>query len=208
MKSKSDLKITLKKIWHFIWDDNSIWSWIVNIILAFVLIKFIVYPVLSLLLGTTHPVVAVVSSSMEHNQEFSKWWEHNQEWYLNNGITNGEFLTYPMKNGFRRGDIIVLLGKQPKDIKRGDIIVFRTGGREPIIHRIVQITTDENGFIYSTKGDNNAGQIKRPLVDETKINEAQVIGTAFFRIPVLGYVKILSVEIVCNGYKFGFCPDM
>jgi len=54
-----------------VWEDNSLWSWVVNIILAFVLIKFIVYPGLGLVLATTHPVVAVVSSSMEHNAVFS-----------------------------------------------------------------------------------------------------------------------------------------
>ena len=65
-----NFKRTWKKIWYFIWEDNSIWSWIVNIILAFVLIKFIVYPGLGLILSTSHPVVAVVSESMEHNGNF------------------------------------------------------------------------------------------------------------------------------------------
>ncbi|MBD3204072.1 signal peptidase I [Candidatus Woesearchaeota archaeon] len=62
-----DKKSTFKKIWYFIWEDDSILSWIVNVVLAFVLIKFIVYPGLGFLLGgTSHPVVAVVSGSMEH----------------------------------------------------------------------------------------------------------------------------------------------
>lgn len=56
----------LKKFWNFLWYDDSIWSWIVNIIVAFILIKFVVYPILSLLLGTGLPIVAVVSGSMEH----------------------------------------------------------------------------------------------------------------------------------------------
>ncbi|HLP79463.1 MAG TPA: signal peptidase I [Acidobacteriota bacterium] len=54
------------KFWKFLWEDNSPWSWLVNIILAFVLIKFIVYPGIGVLLGTQLPVVAVVSGSMEH----------------------------------------------------------------------------------------------------------------------------------------------
>lgn len=61
-----DYRKTLKKTWHFIWKDDSIWSWLVNVILAFVLIKYVVYPVLGLMLATSHPVVAVVSGSMEH----------------------------------------------------------------------------------------------------------------------------------------------
>jgi len=56
----------LKKIWNFIWNDNSVWSWLVNIVLAFLLIKFVVYPLLGLALGTNYPIVAVVSGSMEH----------------------------------------------------------------------------------------------------------------------------------------------
>ena len=61
----------LKKIWNFIWHDNSVWSWLVNVILAFVLVKFVIYPGLGFLLHTTHPVVAVMSSSMEHNGDFN-----------------------------------------------------------------------------------------------------------------------------------------
>ncbi len=63
---KRKFKKLLKKIWYFIWEDDSIWSWIVNIILAFVIIKFIVYSGLGFMLSTSHPIVAVVSGSMEH----------------------------------------------------------------------------------------------------------------------------------------------
>ena len=83
---KREFKKLLKKTWYFIWEDDSIWSWIVNIILAFVLIKFIVYPGLGFVLSTSHPVVAVVSESMEHNMEFNEWWEQNKDWYIENGI--------------------------------------------------------------------------------------------------------------------------
>jgi len=61
-----DWKKILKKTWWFIWESDSIWSWIVNIILAFVIIKFLVYPGLGFAMQTSHPIVAVVSGSMEH----------------------------------------------------------------------------------------------------------------------------------------------
>jgi signal peptidase I len=64
--TKKSFKKTLKKIWWFLWDDDSLASWIVNIIIAFILIKFVVYPGLAMGFGTSHPVVAVVSGSMEH----------------------------------------------------------------------------------------------------------------------------------------------
>ncbi|MFA6089095.1 MAG: signal peptidase I [Candidatus Woesearchaeota archaeon] len=66
VKSKGVLGY-LKRFWKFVWEDDSIWSWIVNIILAFVIIKFVLYPVLGLIFATSFPIVAVVSGSMEHS---------------------------------------------------------------------------------------------------------------------------------------------
>lgn len=65
-KKKKKLKTTWQKIWYFIWEDDSVLSWVVNIVIAFVLIKFVVYPGLGWIFATSHPVVAVVSGSMEH----------------------------------------------------------------------------------------------------------------------------------------------
>ncbi|MFW6450304.1 MAG: signal peptidase I [Nanoarchaeota archaeon] len=62
----SEFKRWLKKTWKFLWDDDSVLSWIVNIIVAFILIKFVIYPGIGFMLGTSHPIVAVVSGSMEH----------------------------------------------------------------------------------------------------------------------------------------------
>lgn len=62
-------KRVLKKIWNFIWLDNSIWSWLVNVILAYVIIKFLFYPGIGFLLSTDYPAVGVVSCSMEHKPD-------------------------------------------------------------------------------------------------------------------------------------------
>jgi len=61
-----NVKQYAKKIWNFLWYEDSVWSWLANIIIAFILIKFIIYPLISLLLATPLPIVAVVSGSMEH----------------------------------------------------------------------------------------------------------------------------------------------
>ena len=196
MTKKHNFKKILKKTWHFIWEDDSIWSWIVNIILAFVLIKFIVYPGLGFLLSTSHPIVAVVSSSMEHNHQLDKWWDLNKEWYLNEDITRADFQIFSFKNGFNRGDIMVLKGKKPADIKTGEVIVFKSGRPDPIIHRVVK-TWEENGtYYFQTKGDNNRDSIISAYMDETKIIQERVIGKAVFRIPLLGYIKIWFVELI------------
>lgn len=201
---KKEFKKLLKKTWYFIWEDDSIWSWIVNIVLAFVLIKFIVYPGLGFLLSTSHPVVAVVSDSMEHNMEFNKWWEKNERWYLENGIDKEEFEKFPLKNGFNKGDIMILFGKSPEQIDIGDTIVFISHRQrprsDPIIHRVVNKIENNTPVILKTKGDNNAQPIdgcnSDGCTDETDIREEQLIGKAVLRIPLLGYIKIWFVEIL------------
>src|SRR3989344_3526786 len=103
-----EIKKLLKIFWKFLWEEDSILSWIVNIILAFLIVKFLLYPGLGLLLGTSYPIVAVVSGSMEHNgNNLDKWWEVKQKDYDDLGITKEEFETYKLKNGFNKGDIIV-----------------------------------------------------------------------------------------------------
>ena len=192
-------KKNLKKVWHFIWDDDSIWSWIVNILLALVLIKFIVYPSLGLVLQTSHPVVAVVSESMEHNNGFDDWWQKSSEWYLKNGITKENFEKFPLKNGFNKGDIMVLKGKNPENIEVGDVIVFWSAKKDPIIHRVVKKWKDSDIYYFQTKGDNyktNPAPIKNPLLDETNISQEQVVGKAVLKVPFLGYIKIWFVDLL------------
>ena len=191
-------KKTWKKIWHFIWEDDSIWSWLANIALAFVLIKFIVYPGLGLVLGTSYPVVAVVSESMEHNGNFDAWWGNAGTWYANNKINKEDFENFPLKNGFDKGDIMILRGKPPQDIKVGDVVVFWSAKRDPIIHRVVKKWYN-NTYYFQTKGDNyktNPFSIKSSFLDETSVSEQQVAGNAVFRIPLLGYIKIWFVDIL------------
>lgn len=191
-------RIRWGKIWHFIWEDDSAWSWIANIIIAFILIKYIVYPVLGLLLQTSHPVVAVVSESMEHNGDFDGWWENANRWYTANGIKKSNFDGFPLKNGFNKGDIMVLKGKKAEDIKIGDVIVFWSAKKDPIIHRVVKKWKADYVY-FGTKGDNyktNPIPIQNAFLNETKISEEQIVGNAVLRIPLLGYIKIWFVELL------------
>lgn len=190
------LKRNLKRLWYFIWEDNSIWSWIVNIALAFVLIKFVVYPGLGFLLSTTHPVVAVVSESMEHNLDFDSWWKKSGKWYFSNNITKDDFAGFQSKNGFNKGDIMVLKGKKPENIMVGDIIVFWSARKDPIIHRVVRKWQENGIYHFQTKGDNNPNSISNPVLDETNIGQGLIVGNSVFRIPFLGYIKIWFVDII------------
>ncbi len=228
--SYSKFKKIWGKVWHFIWEDNSIWSWIVNIILAFVLIKFIVYPGLGFVLGTNFPIVAVVSSSMEHNSVarcvdygqaevlgfeirkcsnydynlcgksfeskqhfgFDDYWDTCGEWYISNtNVTKQDFREYRFSNGFNKGDIMILRGAKPEDTEIGEVIVYRNSQPDPIIHRVVKKWRLDDKYYFQTKGDNNAAS---GGVDKD-ISEERVVGKAFVRVPLLGYIKIWAVEL-------------
>jgi hypothetical protein len=183
----------LKRIWHFIWYDDSLLSWIVNLILAFIIIKYLLFPFLGLILGSKFPVVAVVSTSMEHDGNFDTWW--NSQAYCNNkictqekfyssfNITKEQFQNFKLKNGFNKGDVMVLTSVD--SIKIGDIVVFFSKDGRPIIHRIISLNP------MQTKGDHNQDQIKTNALNETNVQKQMLIGKASFRIPLLGYVKIL-----------------
>jgi len=175
----------LKKLWYFIWHEDSLLSWIVNIILAFVIVKFLLLPGLGLVLGTQFPLVAVVSGSIEHNSNFDDWWDDKGNFYERQGLNKTDFENYKFKNGFNKGDVIIL--KRANNLKVGDVIVFQGDPKDPIIHRIIKISN--NG--YTTRGDNNLGT----RIDEKDIVGDRVFGKAIFRIPYLGWVKISVLEV-------------
>src|SRR3989344_2753408 len=207
MSLKESVKVNAQRVWKFIWHTDSLASWIVNIVLAFVLIKFVVYPVLGALLGTSFPLVAVVSPSMEHEPWFDEWWTEKGAWYEQRNITKAEFQEFPMRNGFNKCDIIVLRQKQPENIELGDIIVFVSHRdrprQDPIIHRVVKKWEVESGIRFATKGDANNGQIddcSDNCLDETNIAQQQVLGVSLLRIPYLGWVKIAFVSLIGQPY--------
>ena len=203
IKGKKDLKTWLKWIWWFIWESDSIWSWIVNIILAFVLIKFVVYPVIGLVLVTSHPIVAVVSGSMEHDGSFDDWWDSTARCggldctqalhYKASNITKEDFREFSYKNGFNKGDIMILKGVKPEKIKVGDILVFKSIRPDPIIHRVVNVWKENGVFYFQTKGDHNLESYS--TLDEDSIHQDRVIGKAVLRVPFLGWIKIAAVNI-------------
>lgn len=185
-------KKLLKKTWHFIWVEDSLASWLVNIVLAFVLIKFIIYPALGFVLSTNYPIVAVVSNSMEHDNNLDVFWEEKGDFYNNYNITKQDFIGYKFKNGFNKGDIMILRGREAEDINIGDIMVFNAGRPEPIIHRVIKKWQDNNVYYFQTKGDHNT----RSYSFETNIKEEDILGNAIIRVPLLGWVKIGFVEFI------------
>ncbi len=179
----------LAKFWYFLWEEDSVWSWIANIIVAFVVIKFLVYPGLGLIVGTQFPIVAVVSGSMEHQGDFDDWWQSQENLYGELSISKEQFQSFPLVDGFNKGDIMMLKQLKKENIKIGQVVVFHsTHASEPVIHRIVDV--HEGSF--TTKGDFN----NRVHSFEKKVGNDKIIGQAYFRIPYLGYIKIWFVTVL------------
>ncbi|MEK6914487.1 MAG: S26 family signal peptidase [Nanoarchaeota archaeon] len=207
----------LKRFWNWVWNSDSFLSWIVSLVLIFIFVKLIFFPFLSVLFGTSLPLAGVESSSMDHKIindgygynlcgknydkkeyiNFNEYWEICGKWYESHNLTQEEFGKFNLKNGFSKGDIIIVWGRFDPEV--GDVIIFEAKGSSaprPIIHRIVGI----NENIISTKGDHNAEQLRKGNnifnTDETNINKDQVIGKAIIKIPYLGWPKIWLVEFL------------
>lgn len=208
---RMELKTNLKKAWRFFWHSDSIWSWLLNILVAFVIIKFVVYPLVGLLLGTNYPLVAVVSESMEHSlssqqlcgqtftefkDSFGNYWEACGKWYEEKGISQEEFRRFPFKNGFYKGDLILAVGSKPKNLQVGDVLIFQGGKPQPIIHRIVKKSQQADGsYLFQTKGDHNSDSLTG-FLGETEINEKRIVGKGLIRVPYFGWVKIVFVQLM------------
>lgn len=219
----------IKKSWHWTWHSDSLLSWVVALVLIFVIVKFIFFPTLSLIFGSSLPLAGVESSSMDHrivlddyrrltlceniysNEEkkqfgsinFDKYWEVCGDWYKNINISKEEFSEFPLENGFSKGDVIVVWGRF--NPKVGDIIVFKPNqdstAPRPIIHRIVKINDDGT---FQTKGDHNGKQLTRDnniyKTDEIHIEKDQIIGKAIVQIPLLGWPKIWFTNLI-NAFR-------
>ncbi len=219
--SEKSIIDSFKKTWHWIWNSDSLLSWIVALIIIFIFVKYIFFPILSLVMGTSLPLAGVESSSMDHQivnddfgnlnlcgaqysdeekeyVDFNEYWELCGNWYEEHNISKETFLTFDLKNGFKKGDILIVWGRFSPGI--GDIIIFKPNedsrAPRPIVHRIIKI----DNSIIQTKGDHNREQLSREnnvyKTDETEISEEQIIGKVIFKIPYLGWFKIWVMELI------------
>ncbi len=199
-----------KKFWFIVWKDDSLKGWIISIIFLFIVIKFVFFPLLSLVTGTSLPLAIVESCSMYHEgnlfSDFDQWWQKHEAKYKSFTINQLDFQDYKFKNGFNKGDILFIVGVKPEKIKKGDVIIFEAGNANPLIHRIVdiKINPETGDYTFSTMGDNNNGQ----LSFEKTIKPNQIVGKATFKLaPYLGWVKLVFFESQKPSYERGFCHE-
>ncbi len=184
-----------KRFWGFLQEDS--WSsFIVTLALAFIIIKLVFFPGLSLITGTSLPLVIVESCSMYHHEDgFEKTFESSV--YEDYGITLEDTDNWVFQNGFSKGDVIFVVGA--KNIEIGDVIIFNGGMQYPLIHRVVGV-----GDSYATKGDNYKTN-SRQLSSEKNISGDQIVGKALFKVPFVGWIKLIFFEGGRTQSQRGLC---
>ncbi|XP_047324375.1 signal peptidase complex catalytic subunit SEC11C-like [Impatiens glandulifera] len=108
-------------------------------------------------------------------------------------------LSESMEPGFKRGDILFLVGMNKKEdsIYVGQILVFKIDGRPiPIVHRVIEVHGDGQGVVdVLTKGDNNEVD-DRSLYAHGQfwLQRHHIMGRAVGYLPYLGWVTIIITE--------------
>ncbi|MEM0233174.1 MAG: signal peptidase I [Candidatus Nezhaarchaeales archaeon] len=91
------------------------------------------------------------------------------------------------------GDVVLLVGVKPSDLKVGDIIVYKYGDKF-IIHKIIHIEGRNGKYFFVTQGENN----KAP--DPYLVSEDQVVGRVFcVLIPRIGIILQEPFKYVIIG---------
>lgn len=168
----------LKEIWKFLWEGESLLSYILFIVVSFIALKFIFYPAFLYIFGL-EDIVSVLTGSMIHDG-------YHPQWYLENNFSLETVESWPFQSGLNIGDAVIIL--PPDDIVVGDVVVFKTLDNKQVIHRVVEI--NENGI--TTHGDANRGT----LDFEKNISLTKIIGEAKFRIPLIGIPRMLLFRIL------------
>ena len=104
------------------------------------------------------------------------------------GFTPYVVLSDSMAPHYHAGDLVYIQSHDPTDIDVGDIIAYRAEAaygenQRIVLHRVIAADREEN--LFAAKGDANNH------VDADPISYDQVVGTAAFTIPHLGYLSNL-----------------
>lgn len=176
-------------------DKKELWE-NVKYIMFGIVFAVLFNKLMGLILHTDLPIVAVMTGSMVHDSTTP--YRHYQFLKENFGYTKEQIDSWPIKNGFRPGDVLIIKGVPEDELKVGDIIVFTYEGQPvPIIHRIVFI--DKDGYPY-TKGDHNpvidpdCRLLEKPI--EGCWKRTSIKGKAIFWIPFLGIPKLILQTII------------
>ena len=164
------------------------WTGAIFYVFLGIVLALLARQALAFALSTEMPVVAVVSTSMQHDhveQTHYQWLDDRM------GYSEDYIKSWSIPTGFLVGDMPVVQGSG--DYEVGDVVVYSVSNQNfPIIHRIIKINEDNT---YQTKGDNNLNQ----LPYEFKVHKEQIYGKVLFIIPKLGYFKVMLTNVLGIG---------
>ena len=208
MLSKKGIKNYWNKLWFLLWKDDSFKGWLFSVIVIFVFIKFVFFPILSIVTGTALPLAIVESCSMYHKGNLfsnnDEWFDRHENKYSKFEINKENFKKFWFKKGLNKGDILFVIGTKAENVKLGDVIIFNAAQANPIIHRIINIEKDGKEIYFSTVGDNNNGQLQF----EKRINSNQIVGKPIWKFaPYVGWIKLIFFENARSPSEKGFCEE-
>src|SRR3989344_5475180 len=203
-------------------------SWVIYLVSALVF-AWLIYTLLGLILMTPSPMVIVVSGSMEPvmyrgdvivMQGVSP--ENITAEYtelLLPTLRETPMSAFASAEGVPPASLFFINGERIPITEKGDVVVynstsFRNLG-QPVIHRVVAKVRAEDGLYLITKGDNNnvtdqdcggviAGRPDHECKTFYPIPADEISGRALFKIPFVGYVKLLIFDDL-TALIFG-CP--
>ena len=177
-----DIKKSLKRVYKFLWEDDSPQSYIAFIIISYILLKFVVYPGFLFVMGW-QDVVSVLSESMIHTGPIETTY---YSWLSEREIN---YSSFPFPNGLNPGDAVVVVPSLVENIVVGDVIVYVPFKytNSSIIHRVIYKEKIGEEYYLTTKGDANPGV----GLFEINITQSNLIGKAVMAVPFLGYPRAI-----------------
>ena len=93
--------------------------------------------------------------------------------------------SHSMEPTINQGDVVLLHSVDPADVQVGDVIAYRLGSGQRVLHRVVEIITGESGEReFITQGDANPAPDLKPVAGE------QIEGRYVLRVPKIGWVPL------------------
>jgi len=207
-------------------DENESISWIVYIVSAFVF-AVAIYSILGLMLGTTSPMVIVVSGSMEPVY-------YRGDVIVLQGVNSDTLLAQDVKMSISTLENtpynqIATTNYLTEEINfkdeitvpfstNNDIVVYFSDLRQqPIIHRVMAKIHAQDGYYVITKGDNNnvidqeCGNIipgRAPnCISLYPVPVSELDGKAVLKIPMVGCVKLWLFDNLGSIITTGKLPE-
>lgn len=93
-----------------------------------------------------------------------------------------------MDKSISYGDLLITRNVDPNDLSKEDVVAFRNNTNRVTVHRVEDITSDEDGRVFVMQTASNE-------VGDTKyVHDSQVEGVIIYRIPKLGAILIKYQE--------------